>query len=229
MYKKEITDVFFDLDHTLWDFDKNSKLAFDRVLKTHKIEVNLKEFIAVYEPINFSYWKLFREDRISKIDLRRGRLIDTFSELNMKFDILKIDQMAESYIDELPGNNHLFQGAELILTYLKERYFLHIITNGFDKVQRLKLEKSGINKYFATITTSEEIGVKKPNPLIFSAAIEKAKTLAKSSIMIGDSFEADILGAENAGLKTIFYNYRKETVPKHFNIIDDLIELKRYL
>lgn len=229
MYKKEITDVFFDLDHTLWDFDKNSMLAFERVLNKHKIEVNLKEFIAVYEPINFDYWKLFREDKVSKLALRRGRLIDAFSELNMKFEVSEIDQMAESYIDELPGNNHLFKGAELILTYLKERYVLHIITNGFDEVQRLKLNKSGINKYFTTITTSEEIGVKKPNPLIFSTAIKKAKTLAKSSIMIGDSFEADILGAENAGMKTILYNYRKETVPSRFNIIDDLIELKRYL
>lgn len=229
MYKKEITDVFFDLDHTLWDFDKNSMLAFERVLFKHKIEVNLKEFIEIYEPINFNYWKLFREDKVNKLNLRRGRLIDTFSELNMKFDLLEIDQMAETYIDELPVNNHLFQDAELILSYLNERYFLHIITNGFDEVQRLKLEKSGIKKYFTTITTSEEIGVKKPNPLIFSAAVKKAKTHVKSSIMIGDSFEADILGAENAGMKTILYNYRNESVPANFNIIDDLIELKRYL
>ncbi|WP_443632464.1 YjjG family noncanonical pyrimidine nucleotidase [Candidatus Marifrigoribacter sp. Uisw_064] len=229
MYKKEITDVFFDLDHTLWDFDKNSMLAFERVLNKHNIEVNLKEFIAVYEPINFDYWKLFREDKVTKLALRRGRLIDAFSELNMKFEVSEIDQIAESYIDELPGNNHLFKGAELILTYLKERYFLHIITNGFDEVQRLKLERSGIDKYFTTVTTSDEIGVKKPNPLIFHTALKKAKTLAKSSIMIGDSFEADILGAENIGMKTILYNYRKESVPSKFNIIDDLIELKRYL
>ena len=229
MYKKDVTDVFFDLDHTLWDFDKNSMLAFERVLFKHKIEVNLKEFIEIYEPINFNYWKLFREDKVNKLNLRRGRLIDTFSELNMKFDLLEIDQMAETYIDELPVNNHLFQDAELILSYLNERYFLHIITNGFDEVQRLKLEKSGIKKYFTTITTSEEIGVKKPNPLIFSAAVKKAKTHVKSSIMIGDSFEADILGAENAGMKTILYNYRNESVPANFNIIDDLIELKRYL
>ena len=229
MYKKEITDVFFDLDHTLWDFDKNSKLAFERVLYKYKIEVNLKEFIEIYEPINFNYWKLFREEKVSKLNLRRGRLIDTFSELNMKFNVLEIDQMAESYIDELPVNNHLFQDAEVILSYLNERYFLHIITNGFDEVQRLKLEKSGIKKYFTTVTTSEEVGVKKPNPLIFSTAVNKAKTHAKSSIMIGDSFEADILGAENAGMKTILYNYRNESVPSNFNMIDDLIELKRYL
>ncbi len=229
MYKKEITDVFFDLDHTLWDFDKNSMLAFERVLQKHKIEVNLNDFIKIYEPINFDYWKLFREDKVSKLDLRRGRLIDTFNVMNMTFKMNEIDQMAETYIDELPGNNHLFEGAENILAYLKERYFLHIITNGFDKVQRLKLEKSGIQKFFTTITTSEEIGVKKPNPLIFSAAVQKAETHTNSSIMIGDSYEADILGADNAGMKTIFYNYRKETIPSKFNIIDNLIELKRYL
>jgi len=229
MFKKEITDVFFDLDHTLWDFDKNSKLAFKRVLNKHKVDVNLNDFIEVYEPINFDYWKLFREDKVSKIDLRRGRLIDTFSKLNMAFNFAEIDKMAESYIDELPGNNHLFQDAELILAYLNERYFLHIITNGFDEVQRLKLEKSGINNFFKTITTSEEIGVKKPNQLIFSEAIKKASTHAKSSIMIGDSYEADILGASKAGMKTIFYNYRKESIPSSFNIINDLIEIKLYL
>lgn len=229
MYKNSIKDVFFDLDHTLWDFDKNSKLAFDRVLKQHNIDIPLDDFIKIYEPINFDYWKLFREEKVSKIELRRGRLVDTFKLLNKSFQISFIDEMAESYIDELPGNNHLFSGAKEILEYLNVRYSLHIITNGFDKVQRIKLENSGINKYFDTVTTSEETGVKKPNPIIFQSAFNKAKAFASSSVMIGDSYEADILGAHEVGMKTIFYNYRNESIPSNFNIIDSLNEIKSYL
>ena len=229
MKNKIITDVFFDLDHTLWDFDKNSMLAFKRVFKKHAITIAVKDFIDVYEPINFNYWKLFREDRVSKIDLRRGRLTETFAVFKLNFTLQKIDELADSYIEELPGDNHLFDGAELILDYLAEKYTLHIITNGFNDVQHLKLKNSGINNHFSTVTTSEEIGVKKPNPLIFTSALKKANANASSSIMIGDTFEADILGAENVGIETMYYNYRKESIPKKYTIVDHLLDIKRHL
>ena len=229
MNNKVITDVFFDLDHTLWDFDKNSKLAFKRVFKKHTIDIPINDFIEVYEPINFDYWKQFRENKVSKVDLRRGRLTDTFSIFNIIFTTDKIDDLADSYIDELPGNNHLFEGAEMILEYLIKKYSLHIITNGFNDVQRLKLKNSEIDKYFSTVTTSEEVGVKKPDPLIFTSALKKANANSKTSIMIGDTFEADILGAENVGMKTMYYNYRKENLPKKYTVVDSLLEIKRHL
>lgn len=229
MNNKIITDVFFDLDHTLWDFDKNSMLAFKRVFKKHAIDLAVDDFINVYEPINFNYWKLFREDKVSKVDLRRGRLTETFAVFKLNFTLQKIDELADSYIEELPGDNHLFDGAELILDYLAEKYTLHIITNGFNDVQHLKLKNSGINNHFSTVTTSEEIGVKKPNPLIFTAALKKANANASSSIMIGDTFEADILGAENVGMETMYYNYRKEPLPQKYTIVDHLLDIKRHL
>ncbi len=229
MNNKIITDVFFDLDHTLWDFDKNSMLAFKRVFKNHAIDLAVEDFINVYEPINFNYWKLFREDKVSKVDLRRGRLTETFAVFKLNFTLQKIDELADSYIEELPGDNHLFDGAELILDYLAEKYTLHIITNGFNDVQHLKLKNSGINNHFSTVTTSEEIGVKKPNPLIFTAALKKANASASSSIMIGDTFEADILGAENVGMETMYYNYRKEPLPQKYTIVDHLLDIKRHL
>lgn len=229
MNNKIITDVFFDLDHTLWDFDKNSMLAFKRVFKNHAIDLAVEDFINVYEPINFNYWKLFREDKVSKVDLRRGRLTETFAVFKLNFTLQKIDELADSYIEELPGDNHLFDGAELILDYLAEKYTLHIITNGFNDVQHLKLKNSGINDHFSTVTTSEEIGVKKPNPLIFTAALKKANASASSSIMIGDTFEADILGAENVGMETMYYNYRKEPLPQKYTIVDHLLDIKRHL
>ncbi len=229
MNNRIVSDVFFDLDHTLWDFDKNSMLAFKRVFKKHAIDLAVKDFINVYEPINFNYWKLFREDKVSKIDLRRGRLSETFAVFKLNFTLEKIDELADSYIEELPGDNHLFNGAELIFDYLAEKYTLHIITNGFNDVQHLKLKNSGIKKHFSTVTTSEEIGVKKPNPLIFTSALKKANTKASSSIMIGDTFEADILGAENVGMETMYYNYRKESIPQKYVIVDHLLDIKRHL
>ena len=224
-----ITDVFFDLDHTLWDFDKNSLLAFERVFLTHDIDIDVRSFARIYDPINFEYWKLYREEKVSKDQLRRGRLIDTFNGLGMEYSLTKIDAMAVSYIDELPVDNHLFDGTLEILEYLVEKYNLHIITNGFQEVQLLKLKNSGIYSYFETVTTSEEVGVKKPNPLVFRAALRKAKTQSVQSIMIGDTFEADILGAEAVGMRTLYYNYRKETIPNGYKLIDHLLEIKSHL
>jgi len=229
MHPNSITDVFFDLDHTLWDFDKNSMLAFKRVFSKHDIRLDIDSFIQVYEPINLEYWKKYREERVSKPELRRGRLMDTFSCFDLKYDNHFLDQLAESYIDELPLDNHLFNGAKSILEYLTHKYTLHIITNGFDEVQHLKLVNSGINDHFTTITTSEEIGVKKPNPRIFHAALTKANSDASRSIMIGDSFEADILGAESVGMKTLFYNIRNDNVPEKYAEIGSLNDIRNHL
>lgn len=227
--KLNITDVFFDLDHTLWDFDRNSALAFERVFATHKITVPVTDFMKAYEPINFALWKEFREERLTKEALRIGRLVATFKALDIFYDMRVINVISEGYIDELPGNNYLFDGALELLGYLQEKYTLHIITNGFAEVQNIKMERSKLAPFFKTITSSEEVGVKKPNPLVFHTALKKTTALAATSIMIGDTFEADIIGAENVGMDTIFYNYRNETIPPSYKVVDHLLEIKQYL
>jgi putative hydrolase of the HAD superfamily len=204
-------------------------LAFKRVFKKFKIEIEIESFIEVYEPINLAYWKKYREEQVTKEILRRGRLIDSFEKFNIEYSIRKIDEMADSYIEELPFDNHLFDGTLAILDYLTVRYQLHIITNGFEEVQYKKLKNSGIYHYFSTITTSEEVGVKKPNPKVFKMALKKANANPNQSIMIGDSFEADILGAKNIGMNTLFYNYRNEIIPSDFNFINTLSEIKTHL
>jgi len=229
MIKPTITDVFFDLDHTLWDFDRNSALALDRVFQRFSVGVPLTSFLKVYEPINFNYWREFREERVTKTQLRRGRLIDSFSELGVAYDIHIIDGMSEAYIEELPNNNYLFDGTFELLGYLKEKYTLHIITNGFSQVQFIKLKKSKLAPFFATVTSSEEVGVKKPNPLVFTTALLKAGATAQSSVMIGDTFDADILGAEGVGMDTIFFNYRKEIPKNGYKVVDYLLEIKDLL
>lgn len=229
MKQRKITDVFFDLDHTLWDFDKNSALAFKRVFEKNKIELPLDKFLMAYEPINFEYWALFREDRVTKQQLRRGRLVDTFKKYNIAYPLDIIDLLSEAYIEELPGNNYLLPGALDVLAYLHPNYNLHIITNGFHAVQHVKLDRSNIKHYFKTITSSEEVGVKKPNPRVFKTALAKANISAENAIMIGDTYGADIVGALGVGMDTLYYNYWKETVPTEIRIVEHLKEIKDFL
>ena len=224
-----IKHIFFDLDHTLWDFDRNSKLAFERMFEKHGISIGLEEFIQVYEPINFNYWKLYRENRISKEELRRKRFSDVFVRFDIHYDKAYLDILATTYIDELPKDNHLLEGVMDLLHYLSERYILHIITNGFHEVQHKKLQNSGITNFFQTVTTSEEVGLKKPHPVIFQKALEKAMAKANESLMVGDTFEADILGAEGVGMHTIYFNYREEEIPSRYLKVDRLLEMKFHL
>ena len=180
MINNTITDIFFDLDHTLWDFEKNSALAFEKVLKKHEIQVDLDVFLEHYVP------------------------------LNLKF-------------------NHLFDGTVEILDYLEAKYNLHIITNGFQEVQDGKMKNSGIDKYFKTITNSEMAGVKKPNPLIFEYALQKANAQKQNSIMIGDCLDADVNGALNFGMDAIHFNENNKEARSLVKQVTQLIELKNHL
>ena len=192
--------LFFDLDHTLWDFDKNSALTFEKIFKINNIEVELNSFLEVYMPINLAYWKLYREEKIDKTSLRFARLKDAFDTLGVQVSTQLIYKLSDDYITHLSTFNHLFDGTITILDYLKPKYTLHIITNGFKEVQHGKLNKSGIAHYFETVTNSEMVGVKKPNSKIFKHALDLAKATADESLMIGDNLEADILGALNFGI-----------------------------
>lgn len=224
-----ITDVFFDLDHTLWDFDKNSELTFEKIFKQNNIDISLSEFLEVYVPINLSYWKLYREEKIDKASLRYGRLNDAFTALDIKVKTAMIHKLSEDYITYLCTFNHLFDGTKEILEYLKPKYKMHIITNGFKEVQQGKLNQSDINHYFETVTNSEMVGVKKPNPRIFQHALDKARVKAENSIMIGDNYEADILGALDAGIDAICFNYHNENLHEDIKEINSLNEIKNYL
>ncbi|EAQ48123.1 YjjG family noncanonical pyrimidine nucleotidase [Leeuwenhoekiella blandensis] len=226
---KNIQHVFFDLDHTLWDFDRNSKLAFEDIFKKNNISVAIDDFLEVYVPINFQYWKYYRESRITKEQLRYGRLKNSFKELGVAIDDFLIDRLSVDYIDHLPNHNHLFEGAIAQLSNLHKKYELHIITNGFQEVQSLKLQNSKIDHFFKTITSSESVGVKKPDARIFKHALELAAADPKKSVMIGDNYEADILGAQNMGLHTICFNYHKAKLPESLVAIDDLTEISNFL
>jgi putative hydrolase of the HAD superfamily len=224
-----ISHIFFDLDHTLWDFDKNSKLTFEKIFNINGIDVNIKEFLNIYVPLNLEYWKLFREEKIDKASLRFRRLDDAFKQLNYKISTRMIYKLSDDYIKHLTTYNHLFDGTMDILNYLEPNYQLHIITNGFKEVQHGKLNQSNIENYFKTVTNSEMVGVKKPNPRIFHHALEMARAKPENSLMIGDNYEADILGALNVGIDAICYNYHNESIENSIKQISELHQLKNYL
>lgn len=228
----KITDkkaVFFDLDHTLWDFEKNSALAFQVIIQKYGIGVSHEKFNEIYSPINAQYWKLYRDGNITQQDLRYGRLRDTFKLLEFDVDDNLLHIVSEEYIELLPVNSHLHDGAVEILDYLKGRYSLHIITNGPDKVQELKLANSNLTHYFDTVTNSEMAGCKKPHAGIFEYALKLANADKATSIMIGDCIEADVQGALDFGLDAIFYNEHGHNAPTTIRQVNRLIDLKELL
>lgn len=224
-----IKHVFFDLDHTLWDFDKNSALAFQKTFKINRLSVDCNQFLEAYIPINFEYWKRYREERVTKTALRYGRLKDSFNAINVKVEDDLIHKLSEDYITHLTTFNSLFSGTFEILNYLQPKYHLHIITNGFAEAQDKKLTNSNIKHYFKTITNSEMVGVKKPNPKIFKFALQNAKALATESVMIGDNLEADVIGAAQVGMQAILFNYNNTYNQNTYKSVNKLIELKQIL
>ena len=229
MFKNTITDVFFDLDHTLWDFEKNSALTFEKILLESNVGVDLNDFLKVYIPANYAFWKLYREEKISKSELRYQRLKSVFDTIGYPVSDELIDHLADMYIAHLSSYEHLFPGSIALLEYLKPKYRLHIITNGFQEIQDKKLRNSKIDGYFNVVVNSEMAGVKKPNPIIFELALNMARTLPGRSLMIGDSLEADIQGALKAGMHALHFN--PNDGPKHdfCTMIQELGEIKTYL
>jgi len=227
---KQIKHVFFDLDHTLWDFEKNSDLTFQKVFSLNNLDTDLASFLEVYKPLNFEYWKLYREEKVTKEELRYGRLKKTFDAINYVISDEMIGVIADQYIAFLADFNYLFDGTFEILDYLKDKYKLHIITNGFEEIQSKKMISSNIYHYFDKVITSESVGVKKPNSKVFNYALDLAKADKENSIMIGDNLEADIKGALKVGMKAIHCNFENEIINSNeFISVTSLIEIKQYI
>jgi putative hydrolase of the HAD superfamily len=221
--------VFFDLDHTLWDFEKNSALAIESAFTTYNIGVDIPDYIERYVPVNAAWWKLYRDGHVTQQELRYGRFRDIFNAVNYTVTDEMIGLLSAEYIRLLPQNNHLYEGAVEILDYLKTKYSLHIITNGFHEVQAGKLKNSNIDHYFDTVTNSDMAGCKKPNPAIFEFALKLANAEKPSSIMIGDCIEADVQGAIDYGLDAIYFNEFGQDAHPSITQVNRLLDLKNLL
>ena len=161
--------------------------------------------------------------------MRYQRLKKTFDALNHAVSDATIHSLAEAYITDLSSFNHLFPNTIAVLDYLKPSYKLHIITNGFQEIQDKKMRNAKIAPYFDVVVDAEMAGVKKPNPLIFEMALQKANTSPEKSIMIGDNVEADILGAQAVGFHTLHFDPHNTQQHDYCPVIDDLNKIKTYL
>ena len=212
---KQYKHIFFDLDRTLWDFDAAAKVAFERIYEQYDLKSlgipSAHEFHEVYHPLNEQLWVLYRADKITKDDLNRTRFLEPLEHYGIH-DIELADHLSEDYVYWSPRIVRLVPGTMELLDYLKPKYHLHLITNGFQEIQGTKLSLSGMEPYFETLTVSEEVGVKKPNPEIFQYALCKAHATAEESLMIGDEMAVDIDGARAAGMDTVFFNPKGEPV-----------------
>lgn len=207
--------LFFDLDHTLWDFDTNSKEALKDIYHDHQLDQRgidqFNHFFERYSFHNHLLWERYAKGQIKQDELRWKRMY--LAMLDFKLADEKLARtMGMDFLDILPNKNKLFPYTHEILTYLKEKgYSLHLITNGFEKVQQHKLNKSNIDNYFNEMITSEVSNSLKPNKEIFDYALNKTGATVKNSIMIGDNLEADIQGGINVGMDTIFVNHVNAT------------------
>ena len=223
--------IFFDLDRTLWHFDENSKKVLNDIYKHFKLFSGISSvdaFIAKYEEVNEGLWNLYRDDKITKDDLRWKRFGDTLNHFNIQNDV-KANKIADYYVYHSPRQTVLFPETKKVLDYLSEKYKLHIITNGFEEVQHIKLKESGLAKYFDVIILSEKVGVKKPHPYIFKKAFSESGANAKNSVMIGDDLYADIYGAQRVKMDAIYFNFNKSVhdkyVQQEINCLTELYKL----
>ncbi len=207
------THIFFDLDHTIWDFERNSAEALADAFAELEIDtflnINFEDFLLVYKRINQKYWERFRKGFISRADLRWKRMQATFLEFK-KFDDTLATQLGELYLEKLPTKTHLFSHAKELLAYCQNKnYEMHLITNGFEETQNKKLNHAGIASFFDVMVSSERAMAPKPSLAIFEYAMNKTNALASKSLMIGDHYDVDIVGARNAGMDQVYFNPKK--------------------
>ena len=233
--EKKYDHLFFDLDHTLWDFETNSRATLIDLYKELDLEgkanTNFDHFHHTYHHHNTIYWDRFRKGYINREELRWKRMWRTLVDFNISDEALA-KAMSERYLEILPTKTSLFPHCKELLTYLSEKsYPMHLITNGFEKTQHLKLKNSGIDHYFKEIITSEQAGIMKPHAAIFEYALNKAGTTAEKTIMVGDTLEVDMLGAINAGMDTAYFNPAEPPTAKirPTYVLENLGELMRIL
>jgi putative hydrolase of the HAD superfamily len=225
--------VFFDLDRTLWDFEINSHETLIELIDKYKlVEKGISSsntFIEEYYKINDQLWEEYRQGTINQETLRFER----FNRALLKYEITDLElikNIGNDYVYLSPLKTNLVPHTIEILDYLKSKYDLHIITNGFEEVQHIKLSNSGIANYFSEIITSERAGFKKPDKRIFDYSLSATNSTREKSIMIGDCINADILGAKNAGIHQIYFNPNDNSHQEEItHEINSLIELKKIL
>jgi len=202
--------LFFDLDHTLWDFERNSSESLTEIYHNSSLiehGVNSMElFIQSFLRINTKLWNDFDSGNLHHSYIRENRFRMVFAELGLECPPNHFE-IGETYLNTLPTKKHLLDGALDVLGYAKSKgYQMHVVTNGFNEIQAKKIASSGISHFFENVITFENANSKKPDPGIFEFALKSADATVEECIMIGDNWVADIMGAQQYGLDTVYYN-----------------------
>ena len=204
---KGIRHIFFDLDHTLWDYDRSAQETLLEIfmnLELAKSGITEKKFVNTFYEVNDKLWMKYNDGLVDREYIKNERFNEVF--LTSGIDLAKSKMASAYFLNNCSLKPYLMTDAITALNYLDKRYELHIITNGFLDAQNRKLSSSGIAKYFKVMVTSECANSRKPSPEIFEYSLSEAGASKDDSIMIGDNPRTDIHGAKSFGMKTIFYN-----------------------
>lgn len=207
--------VFFDLDDTLWDFKSNAKSSLRDVFfdfRLNEYYSDFEVFFNFYLEQNNKLWKLYGFGEITKEELQFQRFYNTLKHANVPNAELLQKQVGDRYLEILPTKNGLVPFAKELLDYLAGKYTLCIVSNGFVEVQYKKLQNTNIDKYFSHIILSEEAKALKPDKKIFEFALQKSKFNSAETIMIGDNYDSDIVGAINSNIDCILYDHQNKTI-----------------
>ncbi|HEY0245813.1 MAG TPA: YjjG family noncanonical pyrimidine nucleotidase [Mucilaginibacter sp.] len=201
--------IFFDLDHTIWDFDKNAEEALQELYVIHELKniglTSADAFIETYTRNNHRLWAEYHVGKITKDYLREARFRQTFLDLGVEPEVIPAG-FEDAYVQLCPTKTNLFPHAHETLQYLSDKYPLYLISNGFKESSEIKIDNTGIGKYFQHVIISEVVGVNKPDKAIFQHALNLAGGTKEESLMIGDSLEADVRGALNFGMDAVYFN-----------------------
>lgn len=199
--------LFFDLDHTLWDYELNSKETLSELFYKYRLSdigFNLNTFLSTFNTENQKLWSSYNSGHLNRDGIRERRFVNILNKIKYTNDTLAI-RLSDEYLTCCPEKTNIFPFTHQVLTYLEKNYTLAILTNGFDDVQHIKLKASGLTNYFKYVITSDS-GYRKPSKEIFDFAFEVVNTNPDESLMIGDNLKTDILGAGNVAMDTVFFN-----------------------
>jgi putative hydrolase of the HAD superfamily len=224
--------LFFDLDDTLWDFQANADEALREVFDKYRLERyfdDFEHFFHLYTERNLELWELYRQGKIKKAELNRERFFYPLKQVGLHNDELALS-FGNDFLRICPSKTHLVQGAREVLKYLSDKHYtLSIISNGFSELQHDKLRNTGIAEFFDKVFLSESVGRHKPHRDIFDYAVKSSNARKTQSLMIGDNWEADIVGARLAGIDQAFFGKAFEwDKPPTFQV-NFLEELKEFL
>ena len=208
---QQYKNLFIDLDDTLYDFSGASRESFMEtydLLHYERFFDSFDHYLSIYEPYNLELWRIYGEGKITKAELNRRRYSHPLEVVGINDQELA-DRFCREALGRIPTKNKLIDGAIELLEYLRPKYRMYILSNGFTELQSHKMRTTGIDKYFDALILSEEIGVNKPNRKLYEYALHKSTSDVRESIMIGDMFETDIVGAANIGMEQIYFNPKK--------------------